>query len=113
MEDYLKKCSLQELKEELLLRGYKFDEDGNIDILPVDRFILEYDVSLSEETKIWIIDNCKASMVSPNNDSSQYCLIDILDKMYDLGFDKSLYVEDYRELQRLSNEGVSYIEICY
>lgn len=72
------------------------------------RFILEYDVCLETETKCFILENCDASMVSPNGDSSQFCLIDVLN----LETINEIDSEDLEHLNSLLTEGVNYIEIC-
>jgi hypothetical protein len=73
------------------------------------RFSLEYDVELSNETKSFIYDNFNESMVSPNDDSTQYCLVDILDELK-VG---DLPNEDYETLKELHLESVDYIEIVW
>ena len=74
------------------------------------RFILEYDVALESATKGWLLDNVKVSMVSPNNDSVQFCLEDVIDTMYDLNFGSN---DDSKYLKKLLDENVNYIEICF
>jgi hypothetical protein len=75
------------------------------------RFILEYDVALESATKGWLLDNVKASMVSPNGDSVQFCLEDVIDTMYDLNFGSN---DDSKYLKKLLwDEDVNYIEICF
>jgi hypothetical protein len=73
------------------------------------RFSLEYDVELSNETKSFIYDNFNESMVSPNDDSTQYCLVDILDELKI----SDLSNEDYETLKELHLECVDYIEIVW
>jgi hypothetical protein len=70
------------------------------------RFSLEYDVELSNKTKGFIYDNFNESMVSPNNDSIQYCLVDIID-----GLINNIDTDDYDTLKEYHSEGVDYIEI--
>ena len=79
------------------------------------RFILDYDTTLNTETKMFIVDNLEPSMVSPNGDSSQYCLTDVIDTIYDADTKNLDYeiVEDYKYLNQLASEGVNYIEICF
>jgi hypothetical protein len=85
------------------------------------RFILEYDVALESATKGWLLDNVKVSMVSPNSDSAQFCLEDVLNKLkQDYDFTKDLAHNslqwdklDYIYLDSLLKEGVNYIEICF
>jgi hypothetical protein len=85
------------------------------------RFILEYDVALESATKGWLLDNVNVSMVSPNGDSAQFCLEDVLNKLkQDYDFIKDLAHNslkwdklDYIYLDSLLKEGVNYIEICF
>jgi hypothetical protein len=83
------------------------------------RFILDYDTSLNKETKTIIINNCRASMVSPSGDSVQYCLADVIDFLTKDFTSEHLIgelddlVEDIEFLNELSSENVDYIEICF
>lgn len=79
------------------------------------RFILDYDTILTIETKQFILDNCKPSMLSPDGSSSQYCLEDVMDTIYEKNTKNLDYeiVEDYKYLHHLSSEGVNYIEIIW
>jgi hypothetical protein len=74
------------------------------------RFILEYDVCLDSDTKGWLLDNVKVSMVCPNGNSVQFCLEDVIDAMYDLKFGSN---EDSKYLKELLSEGVNYVEVCF
>lgn len=76
----------------------------------MSRFILEYDVCIDSDTKGWLLDNVKASMICPNGNSVQFCLEDVIDAMYDLKFGSN---EDSKYLKELLSEGVDYIEICF
>jgi hypothetical protein len=72
------------------------------------RFSLEYDVELSNKTKSFIHDNFNESMVSPNGDSTQYCLVDIID-----GLINNIDSDDYDTLLEYHSEGLDYIEIVW
>ena len=72
----------------------------------MERFIIEYDVDLESTDKEWILDNCVASMVSPNDDSIQYCVKDVRDMMMVKG-----YQIDY--IEELYKDGIHYIEIVW
>lgn len=80
------------------------------------RFILDYDTNLNKGTKTIIIENMRPSMVSPNADSVQYCLTDLIDFILDYQAENkyvSIDSEDIDTLDRLKDEGVNYIEICF
>jgi hypothetical protein len=83
------------------------------------RFILDYDTSLNKDTKTIIINNCRASMVSPSCDSVQYCLVDVIDFLTKEFTSEHLIgelddlVEDIEFLNEISSENVNYIEICF
>jgi hypothetical protein len=82
------------------------------------RFILDYNTSLNKDTKTIIINNCRPSMVSPNGDSVQYCLVDVIDFLTKELTHEHLIgelddlVEDIEFLNELNSESVDYIEIC-
>ena len=73
------------------------------------RFIVEYDVELSKETKVFIVDSFNESMVCPNGNSVQYCLEDIMNglKVSDI------IKDDYDTLKEFHSGGVDYIEIVW
>jgi len=80
-----------------------------------NRFVIDYNTSLDNETKMLICDHITPSMVSPNGDSAQYCLTDVIDGLYDV-CDKgkfSLPDGDRDWLFTMDKEGVDYIEICF
>lgn len=81
-----------------------------------NRFILDYDTTLEMETKILIVEKVSASMLCPNGDSAQFCLVDVLDffsfaSSHSSGID--FISDDYDYLKELETEGVDYIEICF
>jgi hypothetical protein len=78
-----------------------------------NRFTLDYDTTLEKETKLFILENCNASMVCIHGNSSQYCLDDVIDCIYDEDAQDDLDNEDFSYLLELAKEGVDYIEICW
>jgi hypothetical protein len=85
------------------------------------RFILDYDTTLNKDTKHIIMSYIRPSMVSPNADSAQYCLIDVINYFVendftDFDFEDSIedLNEDIKDLKNLYyGESVNYIEICF
>ena len=80
------------------------------------RFILDYDTNLTKKTKIFITENITPSMISPNGDSAQYCLCDLIDVLSSC--DQSDMYEMPKVDTKLLNdlyhgENVNYIEICF
>ena len=89
------------------------------------RFILDYDTTLSKDTKQILVDNCQASMTSLGDPffggSLQYCLTDILDFLTENDFSEYEFEyddidelnDDIEYLKELKAEKVDYIEICF
>jgi hypothetical protein len=77
------------------------------------RFILDYDTDILINTQLLIADNVRASMVSPDGDSSQYCLVDVVNALSGMNIKDTDILEDFNHLCNLLNEGVNYIEIVY
>ena len=76
------------------------------------RFILDYDTNLTKNTKILITSFITPSMVSPNGDSAQYCLRDLIDILSSCGHE--IPKVDTKLLNDLYHgESVNYIEICF
>ena len=77
------------------------------------RFILDYDTDILINTQLLIADNVRASMVSPDGDSSQYSLSDVVKALQGMNIEDTDILEDFDYLCNLLNEGVNYIEIVY
>ena len=85
------------------------------------RFILDYDTTLNRDTKDIIMNNVRPSMLSPNGDSAQYCLIDVINFIEENDFSEYEFEygiedlnEDIKDLKDLYHgENVNYIEICF
>lgn len=93
--------------------------DNNKNRYTMARFILDYDTTLNDETKIYITENCEPSMTCPNGNSLQFCLNDVIDfiteyKYLIQGIELLMAIdEDYDFLLELQKEGVNFIEICF